>query len=175
MVNNSRHPKRVLVTLSFLATAAFETAAGQRNAVFPAASWQRITNPDSAGWAREVLDAAEARLSQLATTGFMAVVDGRVLLEYGDVRTVSSVQSIRKSILSMLFGQYVTRGTIRLDKSLAQIGIDDLGGLTPQERDATVRDLLTARSGVFHPASNGGDDLASAPPRGSQPHGSYQL
>jgi CubicO group peptidase (beta-lactamase class C family) len=38
-----------------------------------------------------------------------------------------------------------------------------------------VRDLITARSGVYHPASNSGDDLASAPPRGSQKHGTYML
>jgi hypothetical protein len=54
----------------------------------------------------------------------------------------------------MLFGTYVAKGTVRLDKSLAQMGIDDIGGLTPQEREATIRDLLTARSGVYHVASN---------------------
>jgi CubicO group peptidase (beta-lactamase class C family) len=75
----------------------------------------------------------------------------------------------------MIIGNYVKPGTVDLDKSLAQLGMDDLGGLTDQEKQATVRDLLTARSGVFHEASNGGDDLASAPPRGSQPHGRYYL
>ena len=38
-----------------------------------------------------------------------------------------------------------------------------------------VEHLLSARSGVYHPASNGGDDLASAPPRGSQAPGAYYL
>src|SRR5262249_26239489 len=33
----------------------------------------------------------------------------------------------------------------------------------------------TARSGVYHPASNGGDDLAHAPPRGSLTPGSRFL
>jgi CubicO group peptidase (beta-lactamase class C family) len=34
---------------------------------------------------------------------------------------------------------------------------------------------LRARSGVYHPASNPGDDTASAPPRDSQEHGTYFL
>lgn len=39
----------------------------------------------------------------------------------------------------------------------------------------TLRDLITARSGVYHPASNSGDSTASAPPRGSQRPGAYYL
>jgi len=66
-------------------------------------------------------------------------------------------------------------GQIQLQKTLREIGIDDVGGLLPGELNATVEELITARSGVYHPASNAGDALASAPPRGSQQHGTYQL
>lgn len=38
-----------------------------------------------------------------------------------------------------------------------------------------MRHLLTARSGVYHEASNSGDDSDSAPARGSQEPGSYFL
>ena len=75
----------------------------------------------------------------------------------------------------MLFGRYVVAGKIRLDRTLADLKIDDLGGLLPSEREATVADLLAARSGVYHQASNIGDNLADAPPRGSQRHGKYFL
>lgn len=143
--------------------------------VFPGASWERAADPASLGWSQAGLDSVRARLEALPTTGFMAVVGGRVLMEYGDVQAVSYLASVRKSILSMLFGNYVADGTVRLDRTLAEMGIDDVGRLTAAEKAATVRDLITARSGVYHPASNGGDDLASAPPRGSQPHGSYYL
>ena len=64
---------------------------------------------------------------------------------------------------------------IDLDATLASLGIDDRGGLTDAERQARVRDLLTARSGVFHPAANEGDDLSRAPARGSQRPGKYFL
>ena len=143
--------------------------------VFPAAEWERVARPEDAGWAAADLDSVRARLSKLSTTGFMAVVGGRVLMEYGDVQAVSYLASVRKSILAMLYGNYVASGKVRLDKTLAEMGIDEIGGLTGEEKLATIRDLLTARSGVYHPASNDGDDLASAPPHGSQPHGTYML
>lgn len=143
--------------------------------VFPGTTWDSVAEPRSAGWSRNGLDSVRTKLKTLPSTGFMAVVGGRVLMSYGDLDTVSYIASIRKSVLSMIMGNYVRRGTIDLDRTLAQLGMDDIGGLTSEERQATVRDLLTARSGVFHAASNGGDDLASAPPRGSQKHGTYYL
>jgi CubicO group peptidase (beta-lactamase class C family) len=75
----------------------------------------------------------------------------------------------------MLFGYWIENGTIDLDQTLQEIGFDDVGGLLPVERQASIRHLITARSGVYHPASNSGDNLADAPPRGTQQPGSYML
>jgi CubicO group peptidase (beta-lactamase class C family) len=143
--------------------------------VFPAATWERHATPEAAGWSSEGLERVRTQLSGLYSTGFMAVSGGRVLFEYGDLETLSYLASVRKSVLSMLFGRYVEDGTIRLDRTLAELGIDDHQGLTDAEKQATIRHLLSARSGVYHPASNTGDDLASAPPRGSQQPGAYYL
>jgi CubicO group peptidase (beta-lactamase class C family) len=145
------------------------------SSVFPGGSWEKIEQPEQVGWSRAGLDNVRAKLSTLPSTGFIAIVGGRQLMEYGDVRAISYLASVRKSVLSMLMGNYVAQGKIKLDKTLADLGIDDVGGLTAREKEATVLDLLTARSGVYHPASNAGDDLASAPPRGSQKHGAYYL
>jgi CubicO group peptidase (beta-lactamase class C family) len=144
-------------------------------AVFPAADWDRVADASAAGYCLEKLDLVTEKAKALPTTSMLVVVGGRVLYEYGDVTTVSYLASVRKSVLAMLFGNYVASGKIRLDKTLAELGIDDHGGLTDSEKEATVADLLTARSGVYHPASNAGDDLASAPSRGSQKHGTYFL
>ena len=143
--------------------------------VYPATEWQRIGSPECAGWSAEGLEEVREKLSGMATTGFMAVVGGRVLMEYGDIERVSYLASVRKSILSMMYGIYVDRGVIDLDATLADLGIDDVGGLTDAEKRARVRHLLAARSGVYHEASNSGDDLASAPERGSQQPGEYYL
>jgi len=145
------------------------------DATYPAADWERIAQPECAGWSPAGLDQVTQKLSTMATTAMMVVTGGRVLFEYGDLEAVSYLASVRKSILSMLYGIYVERGTIDLDETLAQIGIDDVAGLTDAEKQATVRHLLMAKSGVYHEASNAGDDLASAPARGSQRPGAYYL
>ncbi len=85
------------------------------------------------------------------------------------------VFSVRKSVLAMLYGKHVADGTVDLDKTLSDVGIDDVEGLLPIERQAKIRHLLTARSGVYHPPSQAGDDSAFAPPRGSQLPGTYFL
>jgi len=143
------------------------------NAVWPGATWDSIRDPRTAGWTRAGIDSVRAVLSTKETTGFVAIVGGRTLMTYGNIDTVTYLASARKSVLSMLFGKYVRNGTVDLNKSLADLGIDDIGGLTDQEKQATVKDLITARSGVFHAASNAGSD--AAPPRGSQKHGTYFL
>jgi CubicO group peptidase (beta-lactamase class C family) len=143
--------------------------------VYPGAEWERIADPRTVGYSPAGLERVRAQLADMSTSAFMAVVNGRVLFEYGDVEAVSYLASVRKSVLSMLYGIYVDRGVIRLDRTLAQLGIDDHQSLTAREKQATIHDLLAARSGIFHPASNAGDDLASAPPRGTHAPGTYYL
>ena len=143
--------------------------------VYPAAEWERINEVRCAGWSAHGLDSVAAHLATLSTTGFVAISGGRILMQYGDLERVSYLASVRKSVLSMLYGIHVERGEIDLDQTLAQLGIDDIGELSDQEKRATIRHLLMARSGVYHQASNSGDDLASAPPRGSQQPGTYYL
>ena len=140
--------------------------------IYPAVEWERGA---AASDCQGQLDRVTAHARTLATTGMMAVVGGRVIYEYGDVRRVSYLASVRKSILAMLFGKYIETGYINLDKTLADLNVDDHGGLLPAEKEATIGDLLGARSGVYHEASNAGDNLADAPPRGSQKHGTYFL
>jgi CubicO group peptidase (beta-lactamase class C family) len=150
-------------------------AAAAANHAFPSPGWDTVADPLVLGYCQDTLDLVTARAKEMPTTAMMVVVGGRVLYEYGDVTTVSYLASVRKSVLAMLFGNYVASGKIRLDKTLAELQIDDVGGLSDMEKEATIADLLGARSGVYHAASNAGDDLASAPPRGSQKHGTYFL
>jgi CubicO group peptidase (beta-lactamase class C family) len=64
---------------------------------------------------------------------------------------------------------------------MADLGIDDVDGLHPEEKRATVADLLGARSGVYHEAANSactgcGSTMGDPPgPRGTVPHGTYFL
>ena len=172
--------RRNLIPILLLAAACAPSATGSARArpdsyVYPEQSWVSIANPESARWSSAGLERVRQKLASMSTTGMMAVVGGRVLLQYGDIERVSYLASVRKSVLSMLYGIYRERGQVKLDLTLEQLGIDDIGGLTSAEKQATVQDLLRARSGVYHEASNAGDDLASAPPRGSQKPGAYYL
>ncbi|HEU5217161.1 MAG TPA: serine hydrolase [Gemmatimonadales bacterium] len=161
--------------LLFAGAAGLALAGPIQQPVYPGATWDRIADARTAGYSPAGLDSAKAFLGTIGTTGAVVVVGGRILFDYGNTSELSYLASARKSVLAMLYGKYVASGKVRLDKTLEQLGIDDLGGLTPAEREATVSDLLSARSGVYHPASNPGDNLAQAPPRGSQPHGTYYL
>ena len=156
-------------------------AVPSQSPVFPAAEWQRISDSNAAGYCQAGLDAATARAKQLATTAMTVVVGGRVLWDYGDQQFISYLASVRKSILAMMFGKPVARGVIKLESTMAELGIDDVGGLLAEEKKATVADLLAARSGVYHEAANAactgcGSTMGDPPgPRGSVPHGSSFL
>ena len=168
-----------VVLLSFvLAPVAGQTpvaAQGAAAPVFPGADWERIAKPESVGYSSARLEGLRAWLASLDTTSMFVSVGGRALFEYGDVTHLSYLASVRKSVLAMLYGKYVENGTIRLDTSLKDLQFTDVDGLLPRELEATIEHLITARSGVYHPASNAGDDTGSAPPRGSQQPGSYYL
>ncbi len=142
---------------------------------FPKASWAATPAGTLSKSCKESLASVRTDLKLLPTTALLAVQGGRVLMSYGKVETVSYVASIRKSILAMLYGKYVADGSIDLDRTIGDIGIDEPDGLLPIEREAKLRDLITARSGVYHRASNAGDSTESAPPRGSVKPGTYFL
>jgi CubicO group peptidase (beta-lactamase class C family) len=83
--------------------------------------------------------------------------------------------SIRKSLLSALIGIAVSDHRIKLDSTLGELGIDDNPpALTDVEKGATVRELLEARSGVYHSALYETPGMAKMrPPRGSHPPGTF--
>ncbi len=158
----------------------FLAAAAQvaTESVFPGATWEYVEENDlkAFGWFPEVLEKTTRFIrDESNTTGLVVVDRGRVVYQFGDIEELSYVASVRKSILAMLYGYWVENGTIDLETTLSDLGFDDIGGLLPVEKKATIHDLITARSGVYHPASYSGDDLDKAPPRGSQQPGSYML
>ncbi len=85
------------------------------------------------------------------------------------------MHSIRKSLLSALYGIAVAKGEINLNATLDQLGIDDNEpSLTPEEKQARVIDLLKARSGIYHAALYETPAMkAEKPPRGSHPPRSF--
>jgi CubicO group peptidase (beta-lactamase class C family) len=152
-----------------------QTAQAEKTAVFPGKDWERIEKPESVGYSSARLQALRGWVQSLDTTAMLVSVGGRSLFEYGDLTHQSYLASVRKSLLAILYGKYVENGKIQLDKTLGELEFTDVGGLSPREQEATIEHLITARSGVYHLASNPGDNTDSAPPRSSQRPGRYYL
>lgn len=137
--------------------------------------WQQVASPEELGWSTDSLKAARQFSETLDTAAVMIVQDGIVVEQWGPTALPLMCHSVRKSLLSALYGPHVASGQIDLDQTLKQLGIDDNEpSLTDTERQATIRDLLKARSGVYHPALYETAAMAAAkPPRGSHAPGSF--
>src|SRR5262249_16695520 len=124
--------------------------------VFPRADWEHVAAAELAGFSSAKLEVLLAWMKTQHTTAMMVSVGGHVLFEYGDVNHVSVLASARKSVLGMLFGQYLGRkdmqaGTETLNKTVKELGLDDVQKFLPIEEKATLIELLMSRSGIYHP------------------------
>ena len=131
--------------------------------------------PEQAGWSTERLDEASRYAGELGYTALVLAHDGKVFYSWGDVSKNYRCHSIRKPFLSALYGIYVGNGTIDPDRTVGELGIDDIPpSLTEDEKQATIRDLLMSRSGIYHEAAAETESMAAGrPERGSQPHGTF--
>jgi hypothetical protein len=94
--------------------------------VFPGATWAKWDRPEDADYKPARLDAVRAWLRAGQTKALFVAVDGKELFSYGDVTAASKVASVRKSVLAMLYGSYVARGTIDLSKTVVELGLTDV-------------------------------------------------
>ena len=119
---------------------------------FPTTDWERV-DPEGAGWSRQKLEKAESWSRQINSIAVMVVHHGLVVAKWGDTAGKTPLASVRKSLLSALIGIAVERKELDLSQTIGSLGIDDNEpSLTPEEKTATVRDLLRSRSGVYHAA-----------------------
>ncbi|MDP7206198.1 MAG: hypothetical protein QGH11_11550, partial [Pirellulaceae bacterium] len=114
--------RRTLLLLLLWIVAAQPLSAAE---LFPGKEWTVLESPRQMGWSLEKL--AEAReLSGTLDTAAVVIVQGGVVVDqWGAPALPLKCHSVRKSLLSLLFGSHVASGTIDLDKTLAELGIDD--------------------------------------------------
>jgi CubicO group peptidase (beta-lactamase class C family) len=108
---------------------------------------------------------------EIGSAAVLAVRRGEIVYSYGEVTRNLPCHSIRKPFLGALYGIYRERGVIEIDATIAELGIDDSPAeLTKSEKQARIRDLLAARSGIYHPAAGEVPAMERArPERGSHP------
>ena len=141
---------------------------------YPGESWSKAASPEAVGWSSDKLKAARAYTDTISTAAVMIVHRGTVVDEWGETTRRFNVHSVRKSLISAMYGVYVDDGTIDLESTLEELGIDDRLGLTKAERQARVVDLLGSRSGVYHPANLVSlENSRSWPKRGSHAPGTH--
>jgi CubicO group peptidase (beta-lactamase class C family) len=149
-------------------------AYAQSNSV-PGVEWKQLASPEQAGWPAKDFSRIHDYVEEIGATSAMIVQHGVVVAAWGDVARKSNLHSCRKSLLNSLIGIAVADGKINLDDTLEKLGIDDnKPSLTHEEKQATVRELLEARSGIYHPTvyeTKGMEELK--PPRGSHAPGSF--
>ena len=94
-------------------SSAAATAAQPTAATFPGDTWQRVPDPTKAGWSKAGLDSVQALISRMNSSAMVVVEHGKIVYSYGDLTAQSYLASVRKSILSMLYGIEIARGPHR--------------------------------------------------------------
>ena len=142
---------------------------------FPKKHWAKAGRPELLGWSSKKLAAAKSYADTLATAAVVIVDNGVIVDAWGQPAARYKCHSVRKSLLSALYGIRVETGDISLSSSLAELKIDDANPpLTDAEKQARVGDLLKARSGVYHPAAYETSGMRSKrPERGSHAPGTH--
>ncbi len=119
---------------------------------YPGETWTIADRPEDLGFSSEGLAEAREFSETLNTAAVVIVRNGVIVDEWGKVEEKYNTHSIRKSFLSAMYGRYVKEGIIDIDKTMEELGVDDVEGLTDEEKQATIRDCLKSRSGIYHPA-----------------------
>lgn len=139
----------------------------------PPGAWRQYADPAEAGFSQEGLEAARRMADEQRSAAVFAVYRGRVIAAWGDVERELQLHSVRKSLVSGLYGTAFVRREIDPEATLAELEIDDTTALSDEERTARVTDLLAARSGVYLGAAYAPEDQdRNRPARGSHPPGS---
>jgi CubicO group peptidase (beta-lactamase class C family) len=158
----------ILVVHSFLIV---QASAGY----FPGKAWRTVEKPEDAGWSSKKLRLVQQCANKMDSVGGMVLFDGKIVCKWGDIKKRSNIHSARKSIMSALYGIYVSDGKIDLNKTMGQLGIDDKEPkLSSLEERARIIDLLQARSGVYHHAAAETASMQNKmPERGSHAPGTF--
>ncbi len=135
---------------------------------YPGERWDTVAGVDRQKWSQDSLRAIGEFVSALGSGAVVVIDDGRLVAQWGEPHRPFPLTSVRKSLLHSLLGIEVGGGRLRIESTLADLGIDDHPALTPSERRATVLDLLASRSGIYHGAAYEPASMRSGrPQRGS--------
>lgn len=133
------------------------------------------TKSQTKGWSNEGLAKAKNYWNTMHESGVVIIANGKEIANWGPTDKKIKLSSVRKSLLSVLYGPFVEEGIINLDRTLKELKISDHpDSLFESEQAATVRMLLQSRSGVYHSYVGGTPSMKkSQPQRRSHNPGSF--
>ena len=112
------------------------------------------SSPESKGYSGEKLEILKEHLETSGSSAMIIMVDGDIIFEWGETSKKRLIHSMRKALLNSLYGIAVENGQIDTTMTLKTLNIDDIQpGLSENELNARVIDLLKSRSGVYHDAA----------------------
>src|SRR5215471_3645722 len=106
--------RRAVFSVLILCGIAGAQTAGHQIDVFPGKTWITAT-PEELGWSRANLDEARKFFDTLPPASLFVVDHGRVVVDWGDSTRKIKISSMRKSILSALYGIDSANGRLDLD------------------------------------------------------------
>ena len=131
--------------------------------------------PPATGWSTDKLEVARNYANETGSAAVVILHHDTLVAEWGNTDKKISSHSVRKSLLSALYGIAINRGLIDISADLRSLGIDDENpSLNSTEKSATVQQLLQSRSGIYHPAAYETPHAVNTrPDRGSHLPGEY--
>ncbi|MFC3093618.1 hypothetical protein DRW07_09080 [Alteromonas sediminis] len=139
---------------------------------YPTEYWHQYPSPEQAGFISGRLAKVEKFYNKREFASLLIIKHGAIAVDWGENSRRFLVHSIRKSMLSALYG--VHSSDIDFHKTLLELDIDDNNTLTKKERSATLLNVISSRSGVYLPAAaEGGQMMSGRPKRGSHAPGSH--
>jgi len=165
----------IFIIIVFLSIILFNSCSNESTSPVIDENQLEYVTPEYVGYSSVLLNDAKQFSEQSGYAAVMALYDGKVFFSWGNITKNYLCHSIRKPFLSALYGIYISQGKINPDATLKDLGIDDIPpSLTNDEKQATVRDLLKSRSGVYHKAAAETQGMKDQrPERGSHPHGIF--
>ncbi|MCG8411055.1 MAG: beta-lactamase family protein [Bacteroidales bacterium] len=123
------------------------------NAQNPKENWEVYKYIEQSGFSEKKLATAKEYYDSLNSSAFLIVLNGKIVAHWGDINRRFILHSTRKAILSSLYGIYTENGTVDLNKTIGELGINDKDSLSELEKTAKIIHLLKVRSGIYHKAA----------------------
>ena len=129
------------------------TYAREADDSYQTGSWSMYPNLDQSGFSEPAMQAARQEFDETGSAAVLVIFRGKVLLDWGNTLYKYPLHSIRKSLLSLLYGASIENIDDFLKQNLTSLPIAQQVSLKDKERQATIHDLMISRSGVYLPAA----------------------